>query len=172
MSLLNTSHPQALQHFLTETLFDVGMDPAASPEPIVSAPASQLTEIPYYGGNAKNILFIVSDKDGLFFSEQAELAFLKTMQALKLELKDIAVLNLHLLEQPVIFENIRVKFEPQSCIFLGAEPAEAGLEAFANHLWKDEGGVRFLKSFSFEEMLSDNQKKRMFWDAIKLIDLS
>lgn len=171
MSLLNTSHPQALQYFLTETLFNVGMDLAAVPEPMVLAPAKPLPEIPYYGGNAKNILFVVSNQDGLFFSEQAELAFLKTMQALKLDLNDVAVINLHPLEQPVFFERIRIKFEPRSCIFLGAEPIEAGLEAFADHLWKEEGAVRFLKSYSFEEMLTDKQKKRIFWDAIQLISL-
>lgn len=148
------------------------MDLPVSQEPELSPAEKPPAEIPYFGKNAKNILFVVSNKDGLFFSKEAELAFLKTMQALKLDLSDVAVINLQQLEQPVFFERIRKKFEPVSCIFLGCEPAEAGLQAFADHLWKEEGGVRYLKSYGFEEMLTDKQKKRMFWDAIKLMNLS
>jgi hypothetical protein len=172
MSLLNTSHPRALQSFLTETLFDVGMNPPQPVQVEVPVPLSPPKEIPYYGKNGKNILFLVSRKDHAFFSEAAELAFLKTLQALQLELNDVAVVNLQQADQPLFFEPIRKQFEPRFCVFLGAEPTEAGLEGFADHLWTEERGVRFLKSYSFEEMLTDKQKKRMFWDAIKLIKQS
>lgn len=173
MSLLNTSNPQALQYFLTETLFDVGMNLPVPQQPEVSVPQPAPAEIPHLGMNQKKILFIVSRQESSFFSKEAELAFLKTLQALRLELDDVAVINLQQLGQPpLFFERIRKKFEPRSCIFLGAEPREAGLEAFADHLWKEEQGLRFLKSYGFEEMLTDKQKKRMFWEAIKLINLS
>lgn len=169
MSLLNTSHPQALQYFLTETLFDVGMDQPAMHQPEVMAPTKPPAEIACYGENGKNILFVVSNSAFDFFSDEAELAFLKTLQALKLDLNDVAVINVSQLEAPVFFERIRQTFKPRFCIFLGAGPVEAGLETFADHIWKEQDAVRFLKSHSFEEMLTDKLKKRMFWDAIKLI---
>lgn len=171
MSLLNTSNPRALLYFLTETLFDVGMDLPLPSESVASHPAKPAVEISFFGGNEKNILFVVANQDDLFFSREAELAFLKTMNALNLDLNDVAVINLHKLDRPVFFERIRKKFLPKSCIFLGSEPAEAGLNAMAAHLWKEENGVRLLKSYAFEEMLTDKQKKRMFWDAIKLLKL-
>lgn len=172
MSLLNTSHPQALQYFLTETLFDVGMDQPAVHQPDDSAPAKPPAEIAYYGKNGKNILFVVSNSAGPYFSGEAELAFLKTLQALKLDVNDVAVINVSQLEAPVVFERIRQKFEPRFCIFLGTDPVQTGLETFADHIWKEQDAVRFLKSYSFEEMLTDKLKKRMFWDAIKLISPS
>jgi len=173
MSPLNTSNPLALQVLMSETIFDIGFSFISSSEEILKEPVAlkeQQFAFKSYGSNKKNILFITLDAQHEYFSKDAELAFLKTLKALKLALEDVAVINCKEPFHNQTFKQIKKEFKPRNCIFLGVDPEKLGQANFAENVLKMEDGVQFLYSSSFEEMLVDAKKKRIFWDAIKLMN--
>lgn len=174
MSPLNTSNPLALQVLMSETIFDIDF-----PIPSVDDASLEVLSIQKepeiilktYGGNNKNILFVISDNNNEFLSVDAEIAFMKILRALKLALEDVIIFNYNQLDTGLTFGKIKEKFNPRNCIFLGVEPQLLGVKACAENMLKIEDNIQFLYSYSFEEMLRDTEKKRLFWDAIKLMDL-
>jgi len=181
MSPLNTSNPLALQVLMSETIFDIGL-PIPSVDDVSldislaqkdNSPVQKEPEITFktYGGNNKNILFVISDNNNEFLSVDAEIAFMKILRALKLELDDVIMFNYNQFDAGLPFEKIKEKLNPRNCIFLGAEPNLLGVENCAENILKVEDNVQFLYSYGFEEMLRDTEKKRLFWDAIKLMGL-
>lgn len=174
MSPLNTSNPLALQVLMSETIFDIDFPIPSIDDAILEIlPVKKEEEfvLKTYGGNNKNILFVISDNTNEFLSADAEIAFMKILRALKLTLEDIVIVNHNETQINLTFEKIEEKLQPENCIFLGTEPQLLGLEACAENILKTEDNIQFLYSYSFEEMLRDTEKKRLFWDAIKLMNL-
>ncbi len=169
MSLLNTTNPIAIRALMSETIFGIeSLDQdAILEEPILDAAP---TEITIMGGNRRNVLFITGNASNPFFSKEAELAFMKTLGALKLDLEDVAVVNSAEERGLGSFERLKDKLEPRICVFLGLNPQKLGLNTFALNILGREGDIEILYSFSFEEMLTDTGKKKMFWEAIKLMN--
>lgn len=168
MSTLNTLNPASLQVLMSETIFDIGFSPVpSSEEPDAVVEPTMMFKT--FGNNNKNILFIISDINHEFFHQETELAFIKTLKALKLELDDVAVINCTESASRK-FDKIKGELKPRLCIFLGLDPKELGLENCAINIWNKEESIQLLYSYSFDEMLMSVQKKRDFWDAIKLIN--
>jgi len=167
MSLLNTTNPIALQAFMSETIFGMDMTKNEVEEEALIEKEPDII-INSLGANKKNILFIVDDLNNDFFSKDAELAFIKTLGALKLAIDDVAVINYKRIGESITFDQIKEEFTPKACVFLGSSPARLNLN-FAENIITNNKDIQFLNSFSFEEMLTEATKKRMFWDAIKLM---
>ncbi len=174
MSLLNTSNPLALKVLMSETIFDIDFSISSVNDESLNGPLIQKEleiTLKTYGGNNKNILFVISDNSNEFLSADAEIAFMKILKALKLALEDIVVLNHNEPDKGLTFGKVKEKLNPKNCIFLGAEPQLLGIEGCAENILKIQDDIQFLYSYSFEEMLRDTEKKRLFWDAIKLMSL-
>lgn len=122
-----------------------------------------------YGDHKRNILFIVDQPGVQFFSKEAELAFLKTLEALKMALDDVAVINIAPLDQSIDFERIQKELAPVYWIFLGSDPTNVKLGEYPDNIWSKIGESQILKTYSFDEMLTDVVKKKAFWSAVKLI---
>jgi hypothetical protein len=173
MSSLNTSNSVALQVLMSETIFDIDF-PVPSPDTPLQTPSiPKESEIilKTYGGNNKNILFVISDNNNDFLSVDAEIAFMKILRALKLTLDDIVLFNYNANYANLTFDRIKEKLMPRDCIFLGVDPKILEVEGCAENILRVEANVQFLYSYSFDEMLRDTEKKRLFWDAIKLMEL-
>ena len=179
MSPLNTTNPAALQALMSETIFGIDFPDQVIENAQVNLAKtnSSVTEsdkqdiiIKSLGANQKNILFIIEDSKNDFFSKDAELAFVKTLNALKLNLTDVAIINHANSDDEVAFDQIKEQLKPMTCVFLGFDPKRLGVMNCAENILVDENNIQFLNSFSFEEMLTDTAKKRMFWDAIKLMN--
>jgi len=168
MSLLNTTNPIALQAFMSETIFGMDMSKNEVKEEVLIEKEPDII-IDSLGANKKNILFIVDDLNNDFFSKDAELAFIKTLGALKLTIEDVAVINYKRIGGSITFDQIKKEFTPKACVFLGSSPTRFNMN-FAENIITNDKDMQFLNSFSFEEMLTDAAKKRMFWDAIKLMN--
>lgn len=169
MSLLNTTNPIALRALMSETIF--GIEPLISvvtlEEPVLEA---QPAKAEFMGANKKNILFITESINNEYFTQDAELAFIKMLGALKLDLQDVAVVNCADETSKRSFDSLNDQFAPRICVFLGVDPQKLGLGNFASNILWQEREVEFLYSFSFEEMLTETAKKKMFWETIKLMD--
>lgn len=123
-----------------------------------------------YGDNNRNILFIVDTPGEQFFSREAELAFLKTLAAMKLALDDVAVINLASFDQQIEFDFIQKELAPSYWVFLGANPSTIHLGEYPENIWSKKDDSQILRTYSFDEMLTDINKKKSFWNAVKLID--
>lgn len=183
MGLLNTKNPRALQILMTEAIFDIGFPDVLPNEDaetaldtmpdIVSEPVSKADPVPvlrHYGGNKKHILFIVNYPAGQFFSKESELAFVKTLEAMKLTLNDIAVINYASFDGSITSQFIQKELAPLYWVFLGADPLQVGLGEYPDNIWSKVDGVSVLKTHDFDEMLISVEKKRAFWNAVKLIN--
>lgn len=123
-----------------------------------------------YGDNERNILFIVDTPGEQFFSKEAELAFLKTLSAMNLALDDVAVINLASFDQQIEFDFIQKELAPSYWVFLGANPANIQLGEYPENIWSKKDESLILRTYSFDEMLTDINKRKSFWNAVKLID--
>src|SRR5690606_5086352 len=113
------------------------------------------------------VLFLIRNSAVDYFSPEAEDAFLKTIAALKLTIDDVSIVNLAKTNTP--FEVVKKALNPRFCIYCEGE-SEATQGRFNTLVVED--GLTFLYTYSFEEMLSDVNMKRAFWNAIKEIKVS
>lgn len=171
MSRLLTKNPVAIRQLMSEAIFSLPSEESvtiagaatvlrAEVTPVVGKAAIPLV---FWGGNTERILFFVRHASFDYFSKEAEEAFLKTLTALKLSLEEVAVVNLNKTSKTI--DEIKEQLHPKCCIYCEGETSEAS--STFNVLEKAE--VDRLYTYSFEEMLSDPTKKRLFWNAIKEI---
>lgn len=175
MSRLLTQNPIALRFLMSETIFSSAVEnsPAENSSIVTDSIESDLSlsdnkepDLLFLGANERNILFLVQNPQENYFSAEAEDAFLKTLTALKLNLNDVAVFNRSKSEKSLI--EINEALDPKVCIYCEGEN-ETNKNDF-NKITEVEG-IAYLYTYSFEEMLTDTNKKRAFWNAIKEITL-
>ncbi len=141
LSAMNTIDPIALRYLMTDTIFAV--EQGASP-------------FVYFGRNKRNFLFLTQQKQHQWMPEAAMDAFIKTLAALKLAEDDVALLNLAPLAEAPSVEQLTLFFKPRVVVNLGTPFA-----------WPERDGVKTFHTHAFEDMLSDAEKKRVFWTTIK-----
>ena len=171
MSCLLTNNPVALRFLMSETIFNTPVTNEPAERTSIHTDANKEdrslsdnrnSELLFWGSNERNILFIIENPDEDYFSAEAEDAFLKTLTALKLNLKDVAIINQGKDEKS--FAEIKKLLNPKVCIYCEGEK-QATRNIFNRFTEHDE--ISFLHTYSFEEMLTDTNKKRGFWNAIK-----
>lgn len=170
MSHLKTDNPVALQTLMSETLF---ADREKLEEVSVALPGSvmeeteEVEEFVYQGNKSTGILFILRYPHYPYFSSKAEEAFVKTLGALQLSLKNVAVVNLANSHNPNDFKRIMEFFQPTKITLLGVEPASLKLPEIGHNSYMKGRVATVFNTFSFEEMFADVQKKKMFWAEFK-----
>ncbi|GAA4783065.1 hypothetical protein GCM10023231_08400 [Olivibacter ginsenosidimutans] len=166
MTSLTTKNPTALRYFMEETLYPVQITGKTETQQIAEkAPVGYH----FLGGNSKHILFLVRNKAHAFFSPTAHEAFLKTIQALALSLEDVAVFNTSTTAERVDMDRICSFFQPKIFVVAGPISNDLGLPDYPLNTPTHQDGIKLLYTFSFEEMLTDTQKKKLFWQAIKTL---
>lgn len=175
MSRLLTQNPIALRFLMSETIFgsainnrqagnlSIEVDTIKSD---LSVSNNKEADLLFWGSNERNILFIIQNPEVEYFSVEAEDAFLKTLAALKLSIKDVAVFNRGKVEKTL--NEINDVLKPKICIYSEGEN-EAKRNIF--NKFTEVDGITCLHTYSFEEMLTDTNKKRSFWNAIKGITI-
>lgn len=184
MSRLITKNPIAIRQLMSETIFQpdelVEVDKPSESEQLRKTPTAIETstkdqvialkkddlieneELLYWGDFGKALVYFVDNPDADYFSEAAKEAFLKTLTALKLTLSDVAVINLYRLSFSI--SDIKKQLNPKILVY-STGPRE-GYEQRFNQFF-DEEASQVLITYTFEEMLTSNEKKRAFWNAIK-----
>ncbi len=172
---INTSDPIALRYLMSETIFVSDMEEAG-----VSAtddvPGAQVKEHPkeerefvFYGQNKSNYLFLTHEKQFQFMSDAALEAFTKTLAALKLASDDVAVLNLAIGSPAPRKDAILSFFKPKAMVFLGVAPETVQLDIVPLQTVAQCDGVTVFHTCTFDEMLTDGEKKRIFWTTLKTL---
>ncbi len=156
---------------MSETIFDI--DEGEVGDNLLKAPTQeereQVLDFVFYGKNKRNHLFLTFEAHHEFMSEMALDAFTKTLQALKLTLDDVAVLNLGALPSAPKKEEIISFFNPKTMVFLGTSSQSVGLDDISAKTVVEHGGIRIFHTDTFDEMLADGEKKRIFWTTIKTL---
>lgn len=197
MTELKTSHPVALHFLMTEDIYGLKEEmeavpaKAATTESIKPAAATERSEAPateaikpavaagpsdaradqqpvfdYQGENNKYIL-LVHHTPGQKYLPSAELDALKSiLAAKKMELKDVAILNLA--HYPgASYLQLKNFFACSSIVLFGVQPAALKLSDLPMNALGAQDGLRILYTFSFPDMLKDNDRKRAFWAEMK-----
>lgn len=121
----------------------------------------------YQGSKEKGVLFILRYPDYPYFSPEAEDAFIKMMDAVKLGPQNVAVVNLANAHNPNDFKQIMQYFTPTKIILLGVEPASLNLPLIKHNSYMKGKVATVFNTFSFEEMFANQDKKKAFWQEFK-----
>lgn len=172
-SNLNTSDPIALRFLMSETIFvsaernaEVAMDHVQEPP---NQPNEEALTFTFYGENKRNCLFLTNEQQHEFMSDEALDAFIKTLSALNMTSADIAVFNLG--AGPAIPQQTDVIsfFKPRTMVFLGVDPEIIGLAAMSAQTVAEFNGMTLFNTCTFDEMIADARRKRLFWTMIKTL---
>lgn len=183
MGRLITHNTNALRFLMNEDLYMVRdlvqpaepeeIPPAAvievtSPEPPAKIPEEILPAVSfnYLGENNRYILILVDDKTHRELNTAHKEMLMKIMAAKKLELRDLAILNLA--KYPgTTFEQLKDFFSCNKLILFGINPGYIGLPAISANQPGKHHDVKVLATFGLEEMSSSTDKKREFWNVMK-----
>lgn len=168
MALLNTDNPYALRFLLDDTIYAFDTSAEELMDDVITTSAQQVS-FNYLGSNNKNILYLVEHPTDAYFSPAAYEAFSKTILALGLSFDDIAVFNLSCITEETTFETLQHFFKATKVILAGPKPQKIGLTELSLNTSIQLEQVKVLYTYSFEEMLNDVNKKKVFWQAVKAL---
>ena len=124
----------------------------------------------YLGENNKYILILIDQPLKTEIIAAKDLLLLeKTLAALKLELRDVAILNLHQCES-LHFKSLKEFFSCNKVIGFGIELAKIGIEKdiAINTVFRIED-CPFLLASALEELSNNQAQKVIWWSAMKSI---
>lgn len=183
MEKLITHNANALRFLMTEDLYDLG-DAEQSPTPTLTSVeviAKEESDSPgqdnqaeeihvlsfdYLGENNRYFLIIVDDKSHPSLNTPHKEMLMKIMAAKKLELRDLAILNLAKYPDSN-FSDLKDFFSCNRLTLFGIDPQRIGLPAIGANQPAKHMDVKVLTTFGLEEMSSNTDKKREFWNVMK-----
>jgi hypothetical protein len=137
--------------------------PAAQPGPVVQA---SVTAFNYLGANKKSFL-IITHYPGLDFIADEHLTALQSILKRKgFELDDVAIFNIDKAEVNN-WDDLLKYFRPEKVLVLGKNAIPAKLEPLPLNQLKQLPDYALLYSFNFEEMMTNIDNKKAFWDQMK-----
>jgi hypothetical protein len=177
MSSLISQNPASLKMLFTEDIYLVQHEkqapvipvaaPAISKEPAAKRESMlQPSSFEYLGDNNKYFLILHDDKIHTRMNPVHQEMLLKVMAAKKLELRDLAIVNISRYPD-VKFDSLTNFFSCTRVVLFGVQPFDIGLAALKLHKEQTAGKVRLLATYSLEDMRDSPDKKREFWNVMK-----
>ncbi|WP_157278498.1 hypothetical protein [Olivibacter sitiensis] len=163
MSNLHTDNPIVLHYLMSETIYGFE-DSVQYDHPAEIEPTQPLS---YLGKNRQGIVFVVEEDGHDYMSPACFDAFEKTIRALGLGLDDIALFNKHQAQGEVSLALLRQELLMTKLVLLGANSLLDGLPQMELNTVTEIATTKILFSYSFNEMLSDMDKKKYFWKQLK-----
>lgn len=121
--------------------------------------------VPSLGNNKRQWVLLIHNPEDAYLNEAVFDMLLKLLNACKLTLDDIALINTaHL--QGVGLDLIRRKFSPDKMILFGDVLPELKKGYHKNEAWEEEG-IDFLHTDALQDMYNHPQLKMPFWNALK-----
>lgn len=129
------------------------------------------TKHKYLGENKKNILILTSYNDTVFLPDQ-QLSFLTTiLNACKINLGDVAILNIANTETD--HKILKNQIKPQKALLFDVEPAKIQLPvSFPQFQVQLFDGCQYLVSPSLEKLEDDKLLKTKLWSSLQRLFLS
>lgn len=161
---------------MTEDLYviDAPLSPTPNPvaeiktEPVAETKKEERKELSfdYLGENNRYFLILLDDMSHPMLNTPHKEMLMKIMAAKKLELRDLAIVNLA--KYPgATFGDLKNFFTCSKLALFGIAPQRIGLPPLSANTAEKHMDTRILATFGLEEMSSNNDKKREFWNIMK-----
>ncbi|MDB5150038.1 MAG: hypothetical protein JWQ57_4058 [Mucilaginibacter sp.] len=165
---MNIENPAAFSFIMQDEIYLLNKDkmeyskPPAT-EPIITTPELSFN---YLGGNKKNFLVVVHYPELEFIAESHLTALENILKRLEFSMDDIAILN-KAKYNDVTFAGLADFFQPGKLLLLGSNALPADIETLASNQPKQINSCTVLLSFSFDEMMDNQDYKKAFWEQMK-----
>lgn len=171
---------EAINHVKVEIIEEQVLPKNEVPKPVENQIETKLEEIPepqenkkqvstdfkYLGENNKYILIIVKEPN-FEFLKQDDLGFLlKILAAKKLELKDVAIINLEKYNS-LNFDDLKAFFACNRIITFGINPQAIQIEGAVANKKSSFKETQILGTWDLAKLQQDVKKKAIFWDELK-----
>jgi hypothetical protein len=179
MSNLLSQNKAALKMLLTEDIYSIVenparklVQPAVKESPVLQAPekaenkGTLKPDFEYLGENNKYFLVLIDDKIHTRINPVHQEMLLKVMTAKKLELRDLAIVNMNRYPEAK-FKDLKAFFSCSRLLMFGFTPAQIGMGSIPLNRVESAENVKVLSTFSLEEMRNSDDKKREFWNIMK-----
>ena len=134
------------------------------PQPQIETPQPVIN---YLGTNKKNFLILVNYLAHEFIPDD-HLAALESVLGRKGYTRDdVAILNTA--KHTAAYDLIAAHFKPQTLLILGKPAIPAEIKELPFNLPADHQGAKVLCTFSFDEMMTNTDNKKAFWDQVKTL---
>jgi hypothetical protein len=161
-------NPAAFSFILQDEIYLLDQDKIKTDR---SLPFTTVIETPanhfkYLGRYRKKLLIAAYYPDVEFIAANHLDALSKVLARLNFSMDDIAILNVA--NQPnAMFSDIMDFFKPQKLLLLGEKALPAGIESLTLNAPKQLNNCCTLLSFSFDEMMDNQEYKKAFWEEMK-----
>ena len=165
---MRIENPAALRFIIEDDLYLLNKDKITTPVVTPAVTETPIPEFKYLGLNKKNFLIIVHYEDIEFIDEAHLTALENILKRKELYLDDVAILNLAN-HNTHTFEQVTAYFNPQKLLLMGRKALPKNVTTLILNQQVRLTGCQALYSFSFDEMMSSNDNKKVFWDQMKTL---
>jgi len=141
-----------------------------APPPIIEKQPVNIETQPinfnYLGGHKKKFLIIVHYPELEFIDDKHLTALENILKRMEFSVDDVAIFN-NATYADVKFEHLTDFFKPQKLLLLGKNAMPEDMEALTLNKPQQLNNCSTLFSFSFDDMMDDNEKKKAFWEQMK-----
>lgn len=165
---MRVENPAALRFIIDEDLYLLNNDkhaPTIPASPLVETPTA---EFKYMGDNKKSFLIIVHYADKEFIDDAHLIALENILKRKELYLDDVAILNIAR-HNHIPYEEIITYFKPGKLLLMGEKTLPQTISNLVLNQPKQLADCLALYSFSFDEMMTSNENKRVFWEQMKTL---
>jgi hypothetical protein len=168
---MNVENPLSYSFIFQDDIFLLNSDKqffrdSPQKERELSVPETPKIAYNYLGGYKKKFL-IVAHYPSVDFMDQTHFGALEsTLKRLSYEMDDIALFNLAG-NRDTEFEALTGFFAPQKLLILGKNALPGGVMPPYLNKPMALNGIPTLLTFSFDEMMSNNENKKAFWEQMK-----
>jgi len=169
--------PEAAPVIIEATMVAEPEPVITKPEPLAAAPvteaAPQVIETPkpafeYLGKNRKNFLIVFHSNGAGKFDDKHFAALTSSLTRKELSLDDVAILDLYAYEDTTIAD-IAAHFKPDRVMLLGSRCLLPGWNRLKLNTIVKGNTYTALYTYSFDEMMSDKEKVKAFWEQMKAL---
>jgi len=175
---LLSHNPASLKMLFTEDIYSVkekeGLsvkqhctsEPEDKKPDTLEVEPDQQASYEYLGDNNKYFLVLHDDKIHTGMNPVHKEMLLKVMAAKKLELRDLAIVNISRYPN-VKFNSLKSFFSCTRVTLFGIQPSDIGLQSLNLNKEQNADNVKLLATYSLEDMRNNADKKREFWNVMK-----
>lgn len=136
-----------------------------TPEPIIQTVEAEFN---YLGKNNKKFLVLVNYATEKHITEAHLAALQNILKRKDLDLDDVAILNVNKYA-PVKLAALAAYFAPTRLVIMGKDALPEGIGNLPLNQPLQGKKTHVLYSFSFDEMMSSNDNKKIFWEHMKTL---
>ena len=165
---MKIENPAAFSFILQDEIYLLDKDKIQPGRDLVSAPVikTPANHFKYLGDYRKKLLVITHYPEVEFMDANHLEALNKVLTRLNFGIDDIAILNIANYTGS-IFSDIMDFFKPQKLLMLGERALPSGIESLALNRPKQLNLCDTLLSYSFDEMMDNQEYKKAFWEEMK-----